>query len=109
MQGKAAKVGFDWENVEGALEKVVEEAGELARASAGDGSIEQEVGDLLFAVVNIARHLEVEPELALRKTCEKFERRFRHIEDKATALGQNLVDMTLQEKDKLWDEAKEQE
>ncbi|MDI6816499.1 MAG: nucleoside triphosphate pyrophosphohydrolase [Actinomycetota bacterium] len=109
MQGKAAKVGFDWENIDGALEKVVEEAGELARARAGDGSIEQEVGDLLFAVVNIARHLEVEPELALRKTCEKFESRFRHIEDKATSLGQNLADMTLEEKDKLWDEAKEQE
>ena len=109
MQGKAAKVGFDWENIEGALEKVVEEAGELARARAGDGNVEHEVGDLLFAVVNIARHLEVEPELALRKTCEKFARRFRHIEEEAARAGRNLADMTLQEKDKLWDEAKEQE
>lgn len=109
MQSKAAKVGFDWENIDGALEKVVEEAGELSRARAGDGSAEEEVGDLLFAIVNIARHLEVEPELALRKTCEKFERRFRHIEDDAARAGRNLADMTLQEKDKLWDEAKEQE
>jgi len=109
LQSKAARVGFDWEEVGGAFEKITEEVEELRRAEKGDGYVEDEVGDLLFAVVNVARHLDVDPELALKKTCEKFESRFRYMEDKSVKEGKILADMGLQEKDKLWDEAKETE
>ncbi|HZD61130.1 MAG TPA: nucleoside triphosphate pyrophosphohydrolase [Anaerolineae bacterium] len=106
LQAKAARVGFDWEDVDGALEKISEEVDELRRAKRGEGSIEDEIGDLLFAVVNVARHLDVDPELALKRTCDKFERRFSYMEEKSASENKHLVDMSLQEKDKLWDEAK---
>jgi len=107
LQSRAAKVGFDWEDVEGVFEKILEEVDELKRAKIGKGEIEDEVGDLLFAIVNLARHFDIDPELALEKTNKKFERRFRYIEDKASEKGGNLAEMSLEEKDKLWDEAKE--
>jgi tetrapyrrole methylase family protein/MazG family protein len=106
LQSKAARVGFDWEEVEGALDKVAEEISELKRANKGEGLVEDELGDILFAVVNVARHLDVDPELALKKTCKKFESRFRYIEQEARRRGEHLSDMTLEEKDKLWDKAK---
>ncbi|MHB8841826.1 MAG: nucleoside triphosphate pyrophosphohydrolase [Candidatus Aquicultor sp.] len=109
LQSKAARVGFDWEDVEGALDKIVEEVDELKRAKKGEGVIEDEIGDLLFAVVNVARHLDVDPELALRGTCKKFERRFRSMEETAATRGERLSDMALMQKDKLWDEAKDKE
>lgn len=107
LQSRAAKVGFDWEDVEGVFEKILEEVDELKRAKKGEGEIEDEVGDLFFAVVNLARHFDVDPELALEKANKKFERRFRHIEEKSSERGYNLAEMSLEEKDKLWDEAKE--
>ncbi len=107
LQSKAARVGFDWEEVGGALDKITEEVEELKSAREGQGQVEEEVGDLLFAVVNVARHLDIDPELALKSTGNKFESRFRYMEDKAQKKGLNLADMSLEEKDKLWDEAKE--
>ncbi|MEW5707248.1 MAG: nucleoside triphosphate pyrophosphohydrolase [Actinomycetota bacterium] len=109
LQSKVARVGFDWENIDGAFEKVLEEVDELKQAKTEGSQIEDEVGDLLFAVVNVARHLDVDPELALKKTCNKFERRFKYIESKSAQQGKSMADMTLEDMDKLWDEAKEKE
>lgn len=109
LQSKAARIGFDWESIEGVLDKITEEVYELKSARQGSGKVEEEIGDLLFAIVNVARHLEVDPELALKETCGKFERRFKYMEDESRKIGQNLADMSLHEKDKLWDKAKEKE
>ncbi len=108
IQQKAAKVGFDWDNIDDAWKKVAEEAGELREAyMSGDlAKSEEEVGDLLFAVVNIARFLKIEPELALTGTIDKFIRRFEYIEKRSTEMGRELTGMTLAEMDQLWDEAK---
>lgn len=108
VQGRAARVGFDWPNVEGAWEKVREEMEELkAAAAAGDKTaVAEELGDLLFAVVNVARFLKVEPELALATTTRKFEERFSFIEQSAAAMGRPLNDLTLDEMDALWEKAK---
>jgi MazG family protein len=109
---KAAKVGFDWPDPRGALEKVREETAELEQAaSASPGSapanaraaLEHELGDLLFAVVNVARKLELDPEQALRGANVRFERRFRHVEQ---ALGPRLPQATLDEMEGLWRRAK---
>ncbi len=107
LQSKAARVGFDWEEVGGALEKIAEEVEELKSARAGQGQVEEETGDLLFAVVNVARHLDIDPELALKSASDKFESRFRYMENEAQKKGLDLVNMSLEEKDRLWDEAKE--
>ncbi|MGI5839243.1 MAG: nucleoside triphosphate pyrophosphohydrolase [bacterium] len=108
LQAKAAKVGFDWDSIEGAHAKVREESAELLEAlSLGNrAKVEEEVGDLLFAVVNVARFAGIEPETALLRTAEKFVRRFRHIEAAAAASGRLLTEMTLAEMDALWEEAK---
>jgi tetrapyrrole methylase family protein/MazG family protein len=113
LQRKAASVGFDWDDVEGALPKVTEELGELRGAMAlmsdGAGSereIEAELGDLLFAVVNVARHLDVDPEAALRSASAKFRGRFQLVEAIAAARGLDLQVMDLDALDALWDEAK---
>lgn len=108
IQSKAAKVGFDWDNVEGAMEKVKEEMDELLQVYKTEKyeEIEEEIGDLLFAVVNVARFLEVRPELALNKTVDKFIKRFNYIEIKSKELSIDLKDMTLKEMDNLWNEAK---
>jgi tetrapyrrole methylase family protein/MazG family protein len=105
VQEKAAMVGFDWDSIEGAMNKVTEELEELKAASAGTDirKIEEEMGDLLFAVVNVSRFLKVDPELALVKTVEKFIRRFEYIEQNAK---RPLEDMTLEEMDGLWEQAK---
>ena len=108
VQAKAADVGFDWDNVDDAFKKVSEETSELTRAMI-DGSkidMEEELGDLLFSVVNIARFLDINPEEALNRTSQKFIDRFSHIEKTATQRKLNLVDMSLEEMDALWDEAK---
>lgn len=107
LQSKAARVGFDWEEVGGALEKIAEEVEELKSARAGQGRVEEETGDLLFAVVNVARHLDIDPELALKSASSKFESRFRYMENEAQKKGLDLINMSLEEKDRLWDEAKE--
>lgn len=107
VQRKAAKVGFDWEDVQGPAGKVQEELAEVLSAQPED--IEGEVGDLLFAVVNLARILKIDPELALTGTTAKFLRRFRYIEERAAEQGRNLTEMTLSDMDKLWAAAKQAE
>lgn len=106
VQKKAAKVGFDWPDVSGAMEKVTEETAELSAAMAGDGDVTEELGDLLFAVVNAARFLKVDPEDALHAASDKFSARFRRVEEAAAAQGRRMEDMTLAELDRLWDEVK---
>ena len=108
IQRKAASVGFDWDDVDGALPKISEELDELQAAigSAIDRDIEDELGDLLFAVVNVARHLDIDPETALRGASAKFRTRFELVEAQAGAQGRDLSTMTLAELDALWDQAK---
>ncbi len=108
VQRKAAKVGFDWPDVSGALPKIAEEADELRRAAdAGDAeATADELGDLLFAVVNVARHLGVEPESALRAATRKFRDRFEAVERLASARGIDLRAADLAALDALWDEVK---
>lgn len=102
---RAAKVGFDWSTVDGAIAKVREEFDEVLTASTPDHQAE-ELGDLLFVIVNWARWLHVDPESALRETNAKFVRRFQYVEQGIAARGQTLSDVTLAEMDALWDEAK---
>ncbi len=111
VQRKAAKVGFDWPDVDGALPKIAEEAAELDEAIAsGDRTkVDDELGDLLFAVVNVARHLGVEPEAALRVATQKFRRRFEQVELLAAARGIVMNDSDLTVLDALWEEVKEDE
>jgi len=107
---KAAKVGFDWENADQIFEKLDEEVAELKHAiSKGDpGNAAEEIGDLLFVVMNLARHLDVEPETALKKTNRKFRQRFKFIEDELKCDGKSLEDASLKEMDDLWNKAKAQ-
>lgn len=111
VQEKAAQVGFDWDDVKDAMAKVKEETAELEEAyQTGDGAhIEEELGDLLFAVVNVSRFLKVQPELALTATVNKFIRRFEYVETKALEQGRQLKEMSLKDMDSLWDEAKKLE
>ena len=108
MQEKAARVGFDWPHIAPVLEKVREEFEELTKAEADrdTGAVFEEMGDLLFALVNVSRFLNVQPEEALQAACRKFARRFDHIEKSAAKEGRELQSMTLEEMDKFWDEAK---
>jgi MazG family protein len=107
---KAAKVGFEWSSIEGVLEKLQEEAAELAeaRASTGREEIEHELGDLLFTVVNLARFLKVDPEQALRKTNARFRRRFKYVESEIAAAGETVGQSSLERMEELWQEAKRQ-
>ncbi len=105
---RAAKVGFDWTRPEEVMHKVDEELGELKQAIAS-GSIEdarEELGDLLFVTANVARHLEINSEVALSDTSDKFEKRFRHIETRLREQGKSVSDARLEEMDELWEEAK---
>jgi ATP diphosphatase len=108
LQDKAGKVGFDWNDPLAVLAKIREEADEIATALAAGNAPEAraEVGDLLFAVVNLARHLGADPEAALRATNQKFERRFGHIEQALAAAGKTPQQSTLDEMDALWNAAK---
>lgn len=111
IASKAAGVGFDWETTEQVIEKLHEELGELAQARQGDdpSELENEIGDLLFVVVNIARFLKVDPEQALRRTNAKFRRRFGHVESSLAERGKSLPDATIDEMEALWQEAKHNE
>ncbi|EOQ37315.1 nucleoside triphosphate pyrophosphohydrolase [Butyricicoccus pullicaecorum] len=109
VQHKAAKVGFDWDEISGALDKVREETAEVARAIDGDGDPSEELGDLLFAVVNVARFLKTDPEDAINRTTDKFIRRFAQVEQAAKDAGRSLSEMSLAEMDALWDAAKQKE
>jgi ATP diphosphatase len=108
LQQKAGKVGFDWNDPLAVLAKIREEADEISAAlAAGDrAGAAAETGDLLFAVANLARHLDADPEAALRATNAKFERRFAFIEDALAARGKAPAQSTLEEMDALWDAAK---
>jgi MazG family protein len=117
LSTKAARVGFDWENLEDIFAKLDEEIAELRSAiksqtSANDEAahtrIREEIGDLLFAVTNIARHLHVEPEAALKLTNRKFRHRFRHIETSLSEQQRSFESATLAELESLWQEAKRQ-
>lgn len=111
LQARASRAGFDWERVEDVLRKLEEELKEFkdALASQDQAATEDELGDIFFALVNISRFVGVNPEDALRKTISKFISRFRHIETRAAEEGMELSAMTLEEMDRLWDEAKEKE
>ncbi|MBY8977613.1 nucleoside triphosphate pyrophosphohydrolase [Rhodobacteraceae bacterium NNCM2] len=107
---RAAKVGFDWTDPQDVLAKLTEEAGELVAEIGGDSTrIEEEYGDLLFVMANLARHLDVDPESALRKANAKFERRFRGVERLLKERGQTPQEATLSEMDSLWDAIKARE
>ncbi|MFZ4808672.1 MAG: nucleoside triphosphate pyrophosphohydrolase [Hyphomicrobiaceae bacterium] len=111
LQDKAARVGFDWPDLTPVLAKLREELSELeaARASGDQAHVEEELGDLLFVVANVARHLAVDPEAGLRRANDKFTRRFRRIEEKLAALGRTPADSNLEEMDRFWNEAKAEE
>ena len=111
VQKKAKKVGFDWDDINCAMDKVKEELNEIKDVYNCENKsiIEGEVGDLLFACINVARFLEVDGELALDKTIKKFINRFSYIESEAIKNNKSLKDMTLEEMDKLWEEAKSSE
>lgn len=108
LQGKAAKVGFDWPSLAPVFDKMKEELAELEDVIAkGDrASIEEEYGDLLFVLANVARHLDIDPEASLRAANQKFVRRFRHIEDRLAQRGSSPAQSNLDEMDALWNEAK---
>ncbi|MGN0518240.1 MAG: nucleoside triphosphate pyrophosphohydrolase [Acutalibacteraceae bacterium] len=108
IQKKAAKVGFDWPDVNGALDKVGEELNELRQAiNNGDNdNISEELGDLLFSVVNVSRFVKVDAEKALYDACEKFTGRFEQVEALANERGIDMSQSTLSELDSLWDEVK---
>ncbi len=108
MQEKARGCGFDWEQKEDVWSKVSEELGEVGEACAQKDPrhMEEEFGDLLFAVINAARLYDVDPEAALSGSCSKFRRRFNYLEEQTLGKGRKLGDLTLAEMDAIWDEAK---
>ncbi|MBU5301721.1 nucleoside triphosphate pyrophosphohydrolase [Clostridium sporogenes] len=108
VQKKAAKVGFDWENIEDAMKKIIEEYKEIEDVYKSKNKVKilEEIGDLLFSVVNVARFLDIDPENALNYSIDKFINRFQYIEDEAIAMGRSLDNMSLEEMDELWKEAK---
>lgn len=106
---KAEKAGFEWDSVEDALDKVQEELDEVRRAEHGDGNLPEEIGDLLFATVKVAKFAQTDPEEALNHTTEKFIHRFSHVEAGAAAQGKQVGDLTLNEMLALWEESKKDE
>ncbi|MCW5745010.1 MAG: nucleoside triphosphate pyrophosphohydrolase [Alphaproteobacteria bacterium] len=109
LQKRAARVGFDWGAAGPVIDKIEEEIGELraeVATKAPAARLQDEIGDVLFAVANLARHLKIDPEAALRATNDKFERRFRHIERRLQASGRTPESASLEEMEALWQEAK---
>lgn len=117
VQEKAARAGFDWKDSAGPMEKINEEIGELKEELAkrkdcrpeNSGRVKEELGDLIFSVCNLARHIKVDAESAVQSTTAKFSRRFRMVESLAAARGMDMAKMTLGELDELWEEAKKSE
>lgn len=111
IQSRVSKVGFDWDGIEGVFDKLTEEVNELKEAikSKHKDKIEEEVGDVLFSIVNIARFLKIDPEIALRKTNQKFEDRFKKLERVVSERGKSLKEMTFTEMDTLWEEIKKKD
>ena len=109
LQQSAAAVGFDWSEVDGVLEKIKEELHELEIEIQQDSHkthMLDELGDILFACCNLARHLGLDPEHALNASCQKFYRRFNYVESCVTAQQKSFADFALQELDNFWDQAK---
>ena len=106
LQKKAAAAGFEWPDVQGALDKLEEEVAELRRAVENGGDVPDELGDVLFAAVKVGRFCGCDPEDAVNGTCEKFIHRFRAVEDGAREQGRTLEDMPLEEMTRLWNQAK---
>ena len=104
-QDRAARVGFDWPGIEGVLDKIIEEIEEIKQAD-NQEQVTAELGDLFFVLVNLARWKRVDAESALRGTNLKFKKRFGYVEQSAKNQGRNLSDMTLEEMDACWNEAK---
>ncbi|WP_337270957.1 nucleoside triphosphate pyrophosphohydrolase [Oryzifoliimicrobium ureilyticus] len=111
LQERAAKVGFDWQNAEPILDKIEEEIGELREAlrSGNQAKVQDELGDLIFAVVNIGRHVKTDPEQALRGTNAKFRRRFKYIEDTLQKNGEDLAEASLERMEEIWQASKKNE
>ncbi|MDZ7361833.1 MAG: nucleoside triphosphate pyrophosphohydrolase [candidate division KSB1 bacterium] len=109
LQQKAGTIGFEWENIEQVIQKFHSELAELedARRSGDGNQIEDEFGDLLFALVNVGRWLDLNAEDALRRACEKFSRRFRYLEERLQTTGEDLNNMPMEKWEVLWDEAKQ--
>lgn len=107
VQKKAKKAGFDWPDASGAVDKLSEELAELQEAMAQGTNIEEELGDLLFSVVNVSRFLKTDPEQALNAATEKFISRFAQVEKMALSEGKDMAQMSLEELDKLWERAKQ--
>jgi tetrapyrrole methylase family protein/MazG family protein len=109
LQMKATRIGFDWERIEDMFDKLEEEVREFREALAGKkhDDVEEELGDILFVLVRISNFVHVNAEDALRKTIRKFIRRFKHIEEGASRMGRNVSEMSLDEMEVLWNEAKE--
>ena len=110
LQKRTARVGFDWPNLDGVIDKIKEEADELKLAidTGIQNDIEDEMGDLLFAIANLSRKLDIDPETALRRTNNKFTSRFQYIEKQAHSLDQDLNEMSLDDMEALWQKAKKQ-
>jgi MazG family protein len=109
LQRRAAREGFDWDRIEPVFGKIEEEIAEIRDALAGDAgrdAVAEEMGDLLFACVNLARHLKIDPEVALRRGNDKFERRFRRVEALLAARGKSPAGSSLAEMDAMWDQVK---
>ncbi|MEM9013563.1 MAG: nucleoside triphosphate pyrophosphohydrolase [Pseudomonadota bacterium] len=108
LQKRAARVGFDWDDANAVLAKITEETEELveARDVKSQSEIEDEFGDLLFVLTNLARHLDIDPEAALRRTNQKFTRRFQYIEKQAARANRSMTDMSLDEMEAHWRDAK---
>jgi nucleoside triphosphate diphosphatase len=108
LQNRAARVGFDWPSTDEVIAKIAEETRELneARATLTEAEVFEEFGDLLFVMANLARHLKIDPEAALRAANAKFTRRFRGIEAALAAIGKTPVQSDLAEMDALWNQIK---
>jgi ATP diphosphatase len=111
LQERAAQVGFDWDDIESVFAKIDEEIREIREAISGQedkAKLTEELGDILFVCVNLARHMQIDTEAALRSANKKFQNRFRYIETKLDEQNKVPENVTLQELDRLWDEAKQQ-
>ena len=109
MQKKASEVGFDWPDIAGVIAKIHEELDELSHEIAADNEhtkLLDELGDVLFACCNLARHLEIDPKRALASSNQKFFRRFNYVETRVVASGKDFSDFSVDELDGFWDEAK---
>ncbi|THK40696.1 nucleotide pyrophosphohydrolase [Methylophaga sp. SB9B] len=108
LQKSAASVGFDWPHIDGVIAKIHEELDEVAAEldDANPNKLQEEIGDLLFAITNLARHLKVDPEQAIEQCNQKFLRRFQYIEMQISQQGKSMQTASLDELDALWDEAK---